>query len=207
MTLAHTNPLESEPLRTRPHIVAGPFCRSDPGYQLSADAAIYDVDDEIWDRRLDNGTWIEIDRPHLFHFFAANGVLRTLEQTISPINWFHDSLHPNRQGPRADARQSPRMARPARRSRGRRAVLGRRQRRSFADRRRRDKCQGAAGNDLEFCTQSWRLQSTRAALPRGRRVLRPSADPSRRCIDTQAPVAPSWTCQKIANTRNDVRFP
>jgi hypothetical protein len=30
-----------------PDIVAGPFCRSDPGYQLSAVAAIYDVDDEI----------------------------------------------------------------------------------------------------------------------------------------------------------------
>jgi hypothetical protein len=32
------------------------------------------------------------------NFFSANSVRGTLEQSISPINWFHNSLHPNVRG-------------------------------------------------------------------------------------------------------------
>jgi lysophospholipase L1-like esterase len=32
------------------------------------------------------------------NFLAANSVLGTLEQSLSPVNWFHNSLHPNRTG-------------------------------------------------------------------------------------------------------------
>jgi hypothetical protein len=57
-------------------------------------AYVDDMEDAFADHRLCDGPAGEM----AVNFLAANSVVGTLEQSINPTNWVHNSLHPNRIG-------------------------------------------------------------------------------------------------------------
>jgi lysophospholipase L1-like esterase len=98
------------------------------------------------------------------NFFDANGVNGTLEQTVSPINWFHNSLHPNARGHEMmraallewlDAHPDLDVVapRPTGNDDGRAIPSPADDTGAAAG-----ECQGLAGADVESCTAKWRVQ-------------------------------------------------
>jgi lysophospholipase L1-like esterase len=132
--------------------------------QSAANAGFYIVDtmpDALAGHRLCDGPASEAG----VNFFAANSVQGTLEQTISPINWFHNSLHPNVRGHElmraallqwldtnpdlevsaaSSASTDTDGAVPPSTTGGGDTTIG--------------ECQGLAGAELESCTGTWRVQ-------------------------------------------------
>jgi hypothetical protein len=93
------------------------------------------------------------------NFLAANGVGGTLEQSASPLNWFHNSLHPNPRGHDlmlaelvtwlADHQDLQPVTAPDEASAAEAPAA-----RPGGDGR----CVGETGDDMKACTSGWRVE-------------------------------------------------
>ena len=143
--------------------------------QAAADARfhyVYIIPDSLQGRRLCDRPAGEVG----VNFLATNSVVGTLEQAVYPLNWFHNSLHPNRRGhelmeaevvrwldAHPDLGNVVAAARPGDDPATRTAT---------AAARTGQRCEGRGGPDLNACTDRWmREQNGRFLLTRGLVVL------------------------------------